>query len=318
MDLAGRRRSKTVRMSDARFVSGFVSLIGRPNTGKSTLINSLVGHKVAIVADKPQTTRAAIQGIWNAPNAQIVFVDTPGIHESQTLFNRRMTKEIRAAIEERDLLLYVADAGRPFREQDQHALRIVAGAKTPAFLVLNKIDLLAAKARLLAQIDAYRAHHSFEEYIPVSALTGEGLDTLRAQVLKRLPKGPAYFPPELVTDQPERFLAAEIIREKILQSTREEVPHAVAVVVEEWNESRKLTRIHATIYVEREGQKAIIIGSKGAMLKRTGTLAREELESLLVRKIFLELHVKVRPNWRQSPEFLNALDWRTMLGGEQA
>lgn len=298
----------------AGFVSGFVSILGRPNSGKSTLLNTLVQMKVAIVADKPQTTRTSIQGVLNLPGAQIIFVDTPGIHEPDSAFNQRMLETVRAALSERDLLLYLADATRPFTDADRKAVELVKQARTPALLLLNKIDRIHDKGPLLTLIEQYKAAHEFEEYIPVSALTGDGLDAVRDCIVKRLRPGPPYFPPDHVTDQPERFMVAEIVREKILHETRQEVPHAVAVLIDYWEEKERVTRIAATIYVEREGQKAIVIGAKGAMLKRIGTLAREEMENLLGRKVFLELHVKVRPKWREDPRFLDALDWRSMAG----
>jgi GTP-binding protein Era len=297
-------------------VSGFVSLIGRPNAGKSTLLNALVGVKVAIVADKPQTTRTAVQAVWNAPGAQVVFLDTPGIHRSDTLFNRRMMQEVRAALDQRDLLLYVADATRRVTEQDARAMDMVRKAATPAFLVLSKIDAVQDKRLLLPLIEQYREKYEFDDYIPVSAVTGEGLDVLTDAVVKRLPEGPVFFPADQITDQPERFLAGEMIREKILRMTNQEVPHSVAVIVDTWEETKKLTRIAATIYAERSGQKAIIIGSQGAMLKEIGTRARQDIEAMLGKKVFLELFVKVRENWRESPEFLTQLDWRTMAGGD--
>ncbi len=300
----------------SRFVSGFVSILGRPNAGKSTLLNALVGMKLAIVAPKPQTTRTSVQGVLNLPGAQVVFLDTPGIHKPDSLFNRRMQETVKAALDQRDLLLLVADSTRPAAEEDREAVEIAKSARTPVILVLNKIDALRDKRALLEQIERYRCWHDFEEYLPVSALTGEGLDTLRAELVRRLPEGPAYFPRDHVTDQPERFLAGELVREKILHATRDEIPHSVAVVVDKWEEDGRLTRIAASIFVERESQKGILIGSRGAMLKKIGTEARLEMESLFGRKIFLELFVKVRPKWRQSQEFLNAVDWRSMAGPE--
>jgi GTP-binding protein Era len=300
-------------MSEA-FHSGFVSLVGRPNTGKSTLLNALVGQKIAIVADKPQTTRTAIQGVVTLEGAQIVFVDTPGIHQADSPLNKRLMDTVRAALEERDLLLFVADATRPPGEGDRRAIDMLRRTGTAALLVLNKIDLVKEKARLLPLIEQYRAIHDFVDYIPVSATRGKGLDVLRKAILERLPEGPAYFPEDYVTDQPERFLAAELIREKVLAATRQEVPHSVAVMVDRWEETRGLTRIYATIRVEREGQKGIVIGTKGAMLKRIGTLARQEMEKLFGVKIYLDLHVRLTPRWREKAAFLNTLDWRTMTG----
>lgn len=296
--------------------SGFVSILGRPNAGKSTLLNRLVGMKLAIVAPKPQTTRTSIQGVMHLKEAQIVLVDTPGIHKPDTLLNRRMLETVKAALDQRDLLLYVADATRQAAAEDQEALALVGEARTPAFLLLNKIDSLKDKRALLERIETYRGWHAFEEYLPVSARTGEGVDDLVARMVERLPEGPAYFPEDYVTDQPERFLAAELVREQILRLTRQEVPHSAAVVVDQWEDKGALTRIAATIYVERESQKAIVIGAKGAMLKQVGTAARQQIEALLGRKVFLELFVKARENWRENPEFLNAVDWRSVAGPE--
>jgi GTPase len=302
-------------MSDpARHVSGYVSIVGRPNAGKSTLLNTLIGAKLAIVADRPQTTRSAVQGIWSSANAQIVFLDTPGIHRSDTMFNRRLMSEVRAALDNRDLLLYLADATRPFVNEDAQALDMIRKSGTPVFLVLNKIDRVKEKHRLLPLIEQYRAAMDFEEYIPISALKGQGLEELTKAIVARLPEGPALYPADQMTDQPERFLAAELVREKVLRETRQEVPHSVAVLVDAWEEKATLTRIAMTIYVERDGQKAIVIGSRGSMLKKIGTLARIDIEEMLGRKVFLELFVKVRENWRESPEFLSELDWRGMAG----
>ncbi|MGO9255992.1 MAG: GTPase Era [Bryobacteraceae bacterium] len=294
--------------------SGFVSLIGRPNAGKSTLLNALVGQKVAIVADKPQTTRTTIQGVLTVPGAQIVFVDTPGIHQADSPLNKRLMHTVRAALEERDLLLFVADSARPFGEEDRRAVQLAGKTGTPVVLVLNKIDLLKDKARLLPLIEQYKANHDFADFLPVSATKGEGLDDLRSAVIERLPEGPAYFPEDYVSDQPERFLAAELIREKALAATRQEVPHAVAVLVDRWEETPRLTRIFATIRVEREGQKRILIGAQGAVLKKIGTAARQEIERLFGIRVYLDLHVRVQPAWREKATFLDALDWRTMSG----
>jgi GTP-binding protein Era len=296
------------------FKSGFVSLIGLPNAGKSTLLNALVGQKVAIVADKPQTTRTSIQGVYTSPGAQIVFVDTPGIHKADTPLNKRLMDTVRNAVEERDLLLFVVDAARNFSDEDRRALDLARKGETPVVLVLNKIDLVKEKAKLLPLIEEYRRLYDFVDYVPVSAARGKGIDDLRKAIVARLPEGPAYFPEDYVTDQPERFLAAELVREKVLLATRQEVPHSVSVTVDRWEETPNLTRIFATIRVERDGQKAIVIGAKGAMLKKIGTLARQEMERLFGVRIYLDLHVRVQPGWREKPAFLNALDWRTMTG----
>ncbi|MDX2154262.1 MAG: GTPase Era [Bryobacteraceae bacterium] len=294
--------------------SGFVSIVGRPNAGKSTLLNALVGQKLAIVADKPQTTRTSVQGVVTEPGAQAIFVDTPGIHRADNPFNKRMMETVRAALDGRDLLLFLVDAAAAFEEDDAQAVDMLRRTETPIFLVANKIDRLKDKNRLLPLLEKYRELFAFEEYVPISALTGENLDRLKRLILDRLPEGPAYFPEDYVTDQPERFLAGELIREQILIATRQEVPHAVAVLVDKWEETPKLTRILATVYVEREGQKKIIIGQGGAMLKAVGTAARQEIEAILGRRVYLELFVKVRPRWRESGAFLNELDWRSMAG----
>jgi GTP-binding protein Era len=303
-------------MSEA-FRSGFVSLVGRPNAGKSTLLNALVGQKVAIVADKPQTTRTSIQGVLTLPTAQIVFLDTPGIHKPDTPLNKRMMNVVRDALEERDLLLFLVDAAVPFKPEDRRAMEVLRKTGTPAVLVLNKVDLVKEKARLLPVIEQYKNSFEFADYVPVSAVKGHGLDELRKVILAHLPEGPAYFPEDHVTDQPERFLAAELIREKVLQATRQEVPHAVAVMVDQWEETPRLTRIFATIRVERPGQKAILIGAKGATLKKIGTLARHEMERIFGVKIYLDLHIRVQPGWREQAAFLNTLDWRTMAGEDE-
>jgi GTP-binding protein Era len=299
------------------FRSGFVSILGRPNAGKSTLLNALVGTKVSIVADKPQTTRTTIQGVVTTAGAQIVFADTPGIHRADSTINKRMMDTLRAALNDRDLLVFVADAMREVTARDAEAADLLKKTKTPAILALNKIDLVKDKSRLLGQLERYRGLHDFAEYVPVSAHTGENLDKLRDLIVARLPEGPAYFPADHVTDQPERFLAAELVREKILIETRQEVPHAIAVMVDKWEETPRLIRIFATVYVEKEGQKGIVIGAGGAMLKRVGTLARQEMERFFAKKIYLDLHVKVQPDWREKPAFLDALDWRTMAGKDE-
>jgi|SRR5215469_2649558 len=303
-------------MSGKVFRSGYVSILGRPNAGKSTLLNALIGSKVAIVSEKTQTTRTSIQGVLNTDQAQVIFVDTPGIHASTTLINRRMMETVREALADRDVLLYLADATAPFTEENSKALEVLRKVSTPPLLLLTKIDRVSDKRLLLPLIEQYKSAREFEEYIPVSSVTREGLDQVQREIIQRLPEGPAYFPADHLTDQPERFLAAELIREKVLKETRQEVPHAVAVLVDQWTEGPKLTRIAATIYVERPGQKAIVIGAKGATLKKIGTLARQEIESVLGRKVFLELFVKVEKGWRENPEFLRAIDWRSMTGAE--
>ena len=302
----------------SKHVSGFVSILGRPNAGKSTLLNALIGFKVAIVANKPQTTRTSIQGVLTTPDAQVIFLDTPGIHKAESAIQRRMMDSVRDALNERDLLLYLVDATERFGEQDRNALRLLKDSTAPVLLVLNKTDLVKQQEATLPLIDQYRQLHDFADYIPISALKTTNLDALREAILSRLPEGPSYFPDDHITDQPERFIAAELVREKILQATDQEVPHSVAVLIDKWEEAPNITRIYATIHVEREGQKGIIIGAGGQVLKRIGTEAREELEGLLGVKIFLQLHVKVQPNWREKAAFLNTLDWRTMAGTDES
>jgi GTP-binding protein Era len=297
------------------FRSGFVSILGRPNAGKSTLLNALIGEKLAIVASKPQTTRTAVQGVLNLPGAQIVLVDTPGIHESDSLINRRMMDTVRTAAQERDALVFVASAEADPGEEDSKALSVLDHSpETPAILALNKVDRLPRKDELLPRLDKYRALRDFAEFVPISAMTGDGLDQLKQAIVARLPEGKRLFPLDYLTDQPQRFLVAEIVREKILELTRQEVPHSVAVIVDAWDEKNKMTRIHASVVVEREGQKKIIIGTGASMIKQIGSLARQDIERLLDSKVHLELFVKVRPNWREDPQFLAEIDPRSMAG----
>jgi GTP-binding protein Era len=302
------------------FKSGFAAILGRPNAGKSTLVNALVGRKVAIVSPRPQTTRNRIQGIVNRPDAQIVLIDTPGILKPASALDRQMMEEVRHALGGIDVLALIVDAVTDFGPGDRYALEVVGRFRGPAFLLLNKIDKVE-KSALLPLIDRYHREHDFTEIIPISALTGDGLPLLVEKVVAQLPEGEPYFPPEDYTDQPERFLAGEIVREKVLHFTREEVPYSVAVLVDSFEEGERLPcpersrgmRIRATIYVERDGQKGIVIGKGGQMLKKIGTAARLELEALLGARLFLELHVKVQRNWRESPAIVRQLDWRRQL-----
>ncbi len=300
--------------------SGFVTIIGRPNAGKSTLLNALVGEKVAIVTHKPQTTRTRIQGIVNVPKAkgrnaaQIVLVDTPGVHRSETSLDKKMMQEIRDALHGCDLILLIVDVTQKFGPGDRFSLDLVKKAGGPAFLLLNKIDLIE-RGKLLPIIAEWSRQHDFQEIIPLSATKKDGLELLVDKVIENLPEGPRYFPKDQITDQPERFLAAEIVREKVLFDTAQEVPYAATVIVDQFEEQPKLTRIAATIYVERDGQKKIVVGRRGEMIKRIGTEARYEIERLLGTKVFLELFVKVQPGWRESRHFLEELDWRRQLEG---
>ena len=294
------------------FKSGFVAIVGRPNAGKSTLVNTIVGRKVAIVSPKPQTTRNRIQGILNRDDAQIVLIDTPGIHKPDSLLSRQMMDEAQHATEGIDILSLIADASVSFGAGDRFAIEWARRFHGPVYLLLNKIDRIP-KPRLLPLIARYTKEFEFAEVFPISALTGEGCLNLVNSWLGRLPEHPPYFPQDQFTDQPERFLAAEVIREKAILATRHEVPHAIAVLVDSFEEAPKLLRIRATIYVEREGQKAILIGKSGSGIKAIGTQARKELEFILGAHIFLELFVKAQPNWRQSLSMVRQLDWHRQL-----
>jgi GTPase len=294
------------------FKSGFVAIIGRPNAGKSTLVNKLVGQKVSIVSTRPQTTRNRIQGIVNRPDAQIVIIDTPGIHRPENVLNRMMMDELIHAMEGLDVLCLIVDAAANFGAGDKFALEWIKRFKGPVYLLLNKIDAVS-KHLLLPLIARYNTEFQFTETFLISAAKGDGLEELVASWIARLPEAPPYFPDDQFTDQPERFLAAEVIREKAILATHHEVPHAVAVLIDKFEETPRLLRISATLYVEREGQKGILIGERGATMKKIGTAAREELEKLLGIKIFMELFVKVQDNWRQNPTVVRQLDWHRQL-----
>ncbi len=302
------------------FHSGFVCILGRPNAGKSTLLNALVGEKLAIISPKPQTTRNRILGIINIPKqkareaGQIVLIDTPGVHRPDSSLGRKMMSEVREALEGCDLILLLVDASRKWAAEDSFVLDLVKKSGTQVFLLLNKVDLLADKRNLLPLIAQFQPLHNFREIIPISALRKKGLDDLMTCVVKALPSGPRYFPEDQITDQPVRFMASELIREQVLFQTREEIPHAVTVVVDQFEEGEKLVRIAATVYCERDGQKAILLGKGGQMLKKIGTSARIDIEKMVGRKVFLELYVKVQPGWRESRQFVEELDWRRTLG----
>ena len=301
------------------FHSGFVCILGRPNAGKSTLLNALVGEKLAIISPKPQTTRNRILGIINVPKqkqreaGQIVLIDTPGVHRSGSSLGRKMMSEVREALEGCELILMIVDAKKKWDRDDAFVLDLAKKAGTPVFLLLNKIDLLADKSKLLPLIAQFQTLHDFKEIVPISALKKKGLDELLSCVLKALPNGPRYFPEDQITDQPVRFMAAELIREHVLMQTHEEVPHAVSVLIEQFEESPRLTRIAAVIYCERDGQKAILLGKGGQMLKRIGTDARLDIEKMVGTKVFLELFVKIKAGWRDSRNFVEELDWRRQL-----
>ena len=301
------------------FRSGFVCILGRPNAGKSTLLNALVGEKLAIISPKPQTTRNRIQGIVNVPKrkgkggAQIVLIDTPGVHKPDSSLGRKMMVEVREALEGCDLVLVIMDVIRRLDPRDEFALDLLRRTGTKAFLVLNKVDLIREKAKLLPLIEGYRKLYDFAEVFPISALKRKGLDVLLEAVTAALPAGPAYFPEDQITDQPTRFMVAEIIREQVLLNTSEEIPYATTVLIDSFEEGKRLTRIAATIYCERQGQKGILVGKGGQMLKKIGTAARYQIERMLGTKLFLELYVKAEPGWRDSRRFVDELDWRRQL-----
>ncbi len=287
---------------EQKFKSGFISIIGRPNVGKSTLLNALLGEKIAIISDKPQTTRNRILGIVNRPGAQLVFMDTPGIHKPIHKMNEVMVKTALTTYNEVDVILMLVEATERPGAGDKFIIETLAEVKTPVFLLINKVDLIE-KQRLLPLMQEYSALHPFAEIIPVSALRND-LGDLVASILKYLPQGPKYFPDDQLTDQPERFIVAELVREKIFELTKEEIPYSSAVVIEDMKEEPDITRIHAVIYVERDSQKGILIGKGGGMLKQIGTLARQDAEKLLGTKIFLKLWVKVKRDWREDERML--------------
>jgi GTP-binding protein Era len=288
--------------------SGFVALIGRPNAGKSTLLNRIVGHKLAIVSDKPQTTRTRIVGVKNYPEGQVVFVDTPGVHKPTHRMNVRMVDVALDAMREVDLVTLIVDASVKEGPGDRHLLDLVRTIKTPAILALNKVDLIP-KAKLLPVIDRYRQAHPFVEFVPVSALDGTNIGVLENLFLEHLPAGDPLYPDDYVTDQSERFFVAEIIREQVLRVTRDELPFSTAVVIDRFEEPAqgRISRIYSTILVDRESQKPIVVGRGGAMIKEIGTAARAELERYLGGQVYLDLHVKVKTDWRDDGRVLDEM-----------
>jgi len=304
--------NKEQKTGGGKYRAGFVAIIGRPNAGKSTLLNRYVGQKVAIVTSKPQTTRNRIQGIVTRPEGQIVFIDTPGLHEAHTVLNRQMMREVAAALEGIDVLLMMVDASATQPHADQLLLDKAKRFEGKGILALNKTDRVA-KPKLLPLLEAFSKAFPFAALVPISALKGNGCEELLAEILKQLPEGVPFFPEDQVTDQPERFLASEIVREKAIQLTYHEVPHALRVMIDKFEETPKILRIEATLNVERDSQKKILIGKKGEMLKKVGTEARKELETLLGTKIYLGLFVKVAPGWRDNPQQVRELDWHAQL-----
>ncbi|MEK3731176.1 MULTISPECIES: GTPase Era [Paenibacillus] len=294
-------------MQNKSFKSGFVAIIGRPNVGKSTLMNQVIGQKIAIMSDKPQTTRNKIHGVYTTEDYQVVFLDTPGIHKRQSKLGDYMNQTALSTLGEVEAVLFLVDASEGIGGGDRYIAEQLKSIRTPVILVMNKIDKIEPTA-LLPLIEEYRGLHDFAEIVPISAMLGNNVSTLLDQIRKYLPDGPQYYPEDQVTDHPEQFVCAELIREKILHMTREEVPHSIAVTIEDMRAQENGTvYISAVIYVERDSQKGIIIGKQGALLKQVGKQAREDIERLLGSKIFLELWVKVKKDWRNQERVLRDL-----------
>ena len=285
------------------FRSGFVAVIGRPNAGKSTLLNHLLGQKVLIMSDKPQTTRNKIQCILTEERGQIIFLDTPGVHKPKHKLGEFMTGAAKDSIREVDIIVYVVDTSATYGPGEEYVIEMIKQSSTPCVLALNKLDLVT-KDQLMQSIEKYAKLVDFLAVVPISAKNGENTEELLKVLFNQIPEGPLYYPADEVTDQPERFIMAELIREKVLDLTRDEVPHSIAVIIEEVEEKRSLVKIRAQIIVERDSQKGIIIGQKGQMLKEIGTLARQDIETLLGSKVFLELWVKVKKDWRNKLDTL--------------
>lgn len=294
----------------ASFKSGFISILGRPNVGKSTLFNRLLGEKMAIVAERPQTTRNRILGIKNVEGGQLIFLDTPGIHEGRSELNRRMVRTAISSGRDADILLFLIEATSPPLEKDRQMMEPLKGCRGVPFLVINKIDLVR-KETLLPIIDQYQRLHPFQKIIPVSAITGDGIDILLDEMMKVLPESPPYFPEDMITDQTERFWVSEIIREKVIHQSYQEIPYSTAVTIEEFKEQseKNLVIISAAIQVERDSQKGILIGKGGGKLKKIGVEARKEIEAFLGTRVFLELWVNVEKNWTRDPHALDGLGY---------
>lgn len=297
-------------MSNKPYRSGFVTIVGRPNVGKSTLLNQLIGQKIAIMSDKPQTTRNTIQAVYTTDDSQIIFIDTPGIHKPKTKLGDFMVKSAVSTLNEVDLILFLIDVSEEMGGGDRFIMKQLEGVKTPVFCVMNKIDLIHPE-KLLEIIAQYKEVLDFAEFIPISAKLGNNVNTLLDNIVKRMPEGPQYYPEDQITDHPEQFIIAELIREKLLHATFEEVPHSLAVQIEEmYVQDNGVVYISAVIYVERESQKGIVIGKQGSMLKEVGRLARMDIEALLGSRIFLEMRVKVKKDWRNQDFVLRDLGFR--------
>lgn len=293
------------------FKSGFVTIVGRPNVGKSTFLNRVIGQKIAIMSDKPQTTRNKVQGVYTTEDTQMIFIDTPGIHKPKHKLGEFMLKVSKNALREVEAIMFMVNATQKMGAGDRFVMEMLKGTKTPVFLIVNKIDAVHPD-ELLSIIDAYKAEFDFAEIIPISALQGNNVDKLLETLKKYLPAGPQYYPADQVTDHPERFIIAELIREKVLHLTRDEIPHSVAVEIEKIakDENKDLVRINASIIIERDSQKGIIIGKRGALLKEIGTRARHDIETLLGSKVYLELWVKVQKDWRDRASQLRDYGYR--------
>jgi GTP-binding protein Era len=292
------------------FKSGFISILGRPNVGKSTLFNRILGEQIAIVTEKPQTTRNRILGIKHVEGGQMIFLDTPGVHRGRSALNQRMVQTAVASSREADVLLFVVDGTMPLFEEDRQMIESLKGSEGVSFLIINKIDLVR-KQKLLPMIDHYRKIHPFQAIVPISAMTGEGIEIVLDEIMSALPESPPYYPEDMITDRTERFLVSEVIREKVIKQTFQEIPYATAVTIESFKEhpEKNLVVIQATIHVERISQKKILIGKGGQKLKQIGEMARKAMETFLEKKVFLELWVNVERDWTQDPPALNRLGY---------
>ncbi|HJH11453.1 MAG TPA: GTPase Era [Metalysinibacillus jejuensis] len=293
-------------MQETNFKSGFISIIGRPNVGKSTFLNRVIGQKIAIMSDKPQTTRNKVQGVLTTDDSQLIFIDTPGIHKPKHKLGEFMLKTSKNTLREVDVIMFMVNAEQKLGPGDQFIMDLLEGNDTPVFLIINKIDRVHPD-ELLTIIDRYKEKYDFAEIVPISALEGHNVDNLLTTLKKYMPEGPQYYPADQVTDHPERFIISELIREKVLHLTREEIPHSVAVVIDKIKrdeDNPEKIRVQATIMVERDSQKGIVIGKQGAMLKQVGTRARKDIEMLLGSKVYLELWVKVQKDWRNKSTHL--------------
>ncbi|WP_342598425.1 GTPase Era [Psychrobacillus sp. FSL H8-0483] len=302
-----------MQQNNEGFKSGFISIIGRPNVGKSTFLNRVVGQKIAIMSDKPQTTRNKVQGVVTQDNSQMIFIDTPGIHVPKHKLGDFMLKVAKNTLREVDVILFMVNATEPRGKIDEYIMEMLEHNETPVFLIINKIDQIHPD-ELVKIVDSYKSKYNFAEIIPISALQGNNVDRLLETIQKYLPEGPQYYPADQVTDHPERFIISEMIREKVLHLTREEIPHSIAVIIDkikkEEDTEKDMIRVQATIIVERDSQKGIVIGKKGALLKEVGTRARHDIEMLLGTRVFLELWVKVQKDWRNKSTHLRDYGFR--------